>query len=471
VSIENLGPILSEKCRLPPDSKLILGFSGGPDSLALLHALSNERLNLIAAHLDHGIREDSATDAKDAEALAADLGIPFLTKRKDVPLHADRHSMSIEEAAREVRYEFLFRVAAQKNADGVAVAHNADDQVETVLMHLLRGSGSAGLRGMTWRSSPNPWSTTIPLIRPFLCTWRTEIMDYIQSNGLQPLHDESNMDSTYFRNRLRNELLPRLDEVAPGIRTRLLQTAALLAAESEFLEIQAEHAWKRCLSLSVEGCFQLDRSAFLDEPLALQRLLLRRAAIQLLPGVRDLDFESVQLALSIARQGGTSPVDWFAGLCIFVEEEKIWIAGWEVDLPVEWPQIENPVHLEIPINITVGNRWSFQFEEKKPANVYTNTDGYQAWLDYDRVGDELVLRSRKPGDRFQPLGMEDGSQKLSDFMINHRMPKRAREKWPLLCKGDEIIWVPGYQLAHSYRLRDDTARSLHVSLVRKNGSQ
>jgi tRNA(Ile)-lysidine synthase len=470
MSIEILGRILSEKCKVSPDSTIILGFSGGPDSLALMHALIKERVKLIAAHLDHSIRTGSASEAKAAAEMAAEYGIPILTERKDVPTYANSNSMSIEEAARELRYEFLFRAAGQEKARAVIVAHNADDQVETVLMHLLRGSGSAGLRGMTWRSTPNPWSVDIPLVRPFLGTWRSEIMDYVLANGLKPLEDVSNLDSTYFRNRLRHEVLPNLEDVAPGIKTRLHQTADLLAAESEFLGNQAEYAWKRCVSSRGESYIQLDRPAFIEEPQAMQRLVLRRAAGQLRTSLRDLDFDDIQRAWNYIQNGRPTPQDWFGGLFILIEGEKIWISDWDTDLPVEWPQIDSAIHLEIPVEIPIGNRWSFQFEEIKPMEMPTNANAYQAWLDCDHIGEELVLRRRKPGDRFQPLGMENGSQKLSDFMINQKMPKRARAKWPLLCRGDEIIWVPGYQLAHSYRLRDETTRSIHVSLVRKNGS-
>lgn len=468
----NLAQILEEDCFIDPEKSVTLGFSGGPDSLALLHALHREGVQVLVAHLDHALRPESAQEALQAEAVAANYSYPFFTERADVTGYARQHSMSVEEAARELRYEFLFRVATGHGAQAVAVAHNADDQVETVLMHLLRGAGSRGLRGMSVRSLPNPWSDAIPLIRPLLGFWRQEILDYGQAHGLQPILDQSNLDTTYFRNRLRHELLPLLEKFSPGVKGRLHQTAELLAAEAAIIDAQAELAWMRCLRHHAENFIQLDRRVFMDEPLASQRLLLRRAAKTLRPSLRNLDYTAIQHALELLGHPTTAPQDWLAGLCLLVEGDHLWIADWDSDLPAEWPQSPaQDIHLEVPAALELNLGWRLKMDQTRLGrrNARDNQDPFQAILDQDRVGDELVLRRRRSGDRFQPLGMESGSQKLSDFMINERLPKRARESWPLLCKGGEIVWVPGFQLAHPYRWREDSRRALLVRLSRSNG--
>jgi tRNA(Ile)-lysidine synthase len=464
----NFRRILDSECQIDPTKPIVLGFSGGPDSLALLHTLHEEGLTVIVAHLDHGLRLESAQEAVHAEKVAWDYGYPFVTERADVADFAAKHTMSIEEAARERRYEFLFRTAAESGAQAVAVAHNADDQVETVLMHLLRGAGPRGLRGMSMRSLPNPWNETIPLVRPLLGVWHQEIMAYCAANDLRPVIDQTNLDTMYFRNRLRHELLPNLEQFSPGVKQRLYQTADLLAAEGEALDGLAEEAWRRCLSKLAGNYIQLSRIAVLDEPLALQRLVVRHAAETLRPGLRDLDFALVQKALDLIQHPLLAPQDWLAGLCILVEGDRLWLADWDADLPVDWPQAPAAeIHVEVPGDISLDQNWRLELREVSEfGDASSNTDPFQAWLDSRRLGDELVLRRRQPGDRFQPLGMEQGSLKLSDFMINEKMPRRARETWPLLCKGDEIVWVPGYQLAHPYCVQAESRQTIHARLLR-----
>ena len=468
---ENLARILREDCRIDSEKPITLGFSGGPDSLALLHALHQIGIPVLVAHFDHGMRPESPQEAHQAGAVAASYGYSFFTQRADVASYARRNSMSLEEAARKLRYEFLFGIAADHDAQAVAVAHNADDQVETVLMHLLHGAGPGGLRGMPARLLPNPWSQTFPLIRPLLGFWRQEILDYCQTNGLLPMFDQSNLDTTFFRNRLRHELLPQLERISPGLKRRLHQTANLLAAESAIVHDLAENTWKRCLSLSGEDFIKLNRNAVQDEPLALQRLLFRRAAEMLRPGLRDLDYAAVENALYLLKRPMPSPRDWLAGLCLLVEGDHIWVADWEADLPFDWPQAPaSVIHIELPAEVQLNHKWRLELrQDTEMRGAVSNADPFQAWLDSNHSGDELVLRRRRPGDRFQPLGMENGSLKLADYFINEKLPRRARDGWPLLCKGDEIVWVPGYQLAHAYRLTYESHRAMHVHLKRSNG--
>ncbi|HEY4718942.1 MAG TPA: tRNA lysidine(34) synthetase TilS, partial [Anaerolineales bacterium] len=274
---DHLKTKLLQECQVASRQKLILGFSGGPDSLALLHALHVLEQPLVAAHLDHGLRPESAIEAEQAGQEAAFLGVPFLSERKDVGTFAEENRLSVEEAARQLRYAFLFKVAERQGASAVAVAHTADDQVETVLMHLLRGAGMAGLRGMAPRLLPNPWSAEIPLVRPILGIWRLEVLEYCAAQGLQPVQDASNQDTIFFRNRMRQDLVPQLETLAPGFKRRLAQSASLVAADYEVLASLTEATWRRCLSQQAAEYLELSRPAFLVELLSLQRAVLRRA--------------------------------------------------------------------------------------------------------------------------------------------------------------------------------------------------
>ena len=466
--LAKLQQMLRKECAVDPRQTLVLGFSGGPDSLALLHALHSLGQPLLAAHLDHGLRPDSAVEARQAESIAKALAVPFVAETAKVGAYAEEQGKSIEEAARELRYRFLFRVAGKRGAQGVAVAHTADDQVETVLMHLLRGAGSAGLRGMAPRLLPNPWNRVLPLVRPLLGVWRREILEYCAANSLQPLQDPSNQDNSYFRNRLRHELVPKMESLAPGFKRRLAQSAQLLAADYELLSFLAEEAWRRCLRQAGSGFLQFDRTLMLAEPLAIQRALLRSALAELRPEHRNLDFAAVERALELARNAGQSgPVDWVAGLYLFVEEDWLWIAAWDRELPVDWPQApEGAVPIGVPGDLALKPGWRLVAKQEvnaKPAAA-RNTSEYETRLDLDAVGEKLVLRRPRPGDRFQPLGLERGSLKLSDFFINVKLPRRARAAWPLVCCGEEIVWVAGLRLAHAYRLQPKSQRVLQLKL-------
>lgn len=446
----------------------VIGFSGGPDSFALLNALHGLGWPLVIAHLDHGLRPESAADAIRAKQQSEVYNFPFVTERAEVSALVAEGGLSVEEAGRNARYEFLFRVAQDRHAQAVVVAHNADDQSETVLMHLLRGAGSAGLRGMALRSLPNSWSTQIPLVRPLLGISRTEILNYCQLHGLNPILDASNNDPAYFRNKLRHEVLPALERVAPGIRLRLQHSAELLAADYGLIEHLAQEAWRRCLAERGPDFVGLDRAMFLAEPLALQRALLRRAAAELRPLQRDVDFRAIELALQAINKAQSAPQDWLAGLCILVEGDRIWLADWDADLPVAWPQIaEDRINIKAPGTQELNNGWRFTLAEDDPnlAAAESNTDRYQAWFDLDVVGDDLELRRAQPGDKVQLLGMQ-GSQSLADLFTNAKLPRRARAAWPLLSKGADIVWVPGLRVAHPFRLQPASRRALHAHLQR-----
>jgi tRNA(Ile)-lysidine synthase len=322
---------------------------------------------------------------------------------------------------------------------------------------------------MSARLLPNLWSDSISLVRPLLHTTRAEILDYVAQRGLQPIIDPSNADATFFRNRLRHELLPILEGYAPGIRTRLQHSAELLAADYALIEQLAGEAWQRCLAERGAGFVGLQRAAFLAEPLALQRAVLRRSAAELRPLQRDVDFVAVERARAAVAGAASGQQDWIAGLSLLIEPERIWVAEWGADLPVTWPQAAaQPIHLEIPAIVQLEAGWRFSLKESIPdlALATNNRDAYQAWLDADAAGEQLMLRRLQPGDRFQPLGMPEESQKLSDLFTNEKLPQRARAAWPLLFAGNQLAWVPGYRLAHPFRLQPSSRRALHAQLMR-----
>ncbi len=478
--IEQFRQYLQEKCYYLPDQRVLVGVSGGPDSLCLLHLLWKLGFPLAVAHLDHNLRPESSADAQYVGEIAASMQIPFYTSREDIGAYANQHMLSIEEAARVVRYRFLFEQATRCQAQAVAVGHTADDQVETVLMHLLRGSGIAGLKGMVAYSLPNPWSQEIPLIRPLLATWRQEIETYLCSTDLQPLQDASNRDTHFFRNRLRHELVPFLEQYNPNLRRLAWQMADTLAEEDRVLLDWAQAAWDSCLVGQGENWLAINSSELSGQALALQRRLVRRAVHQLRPGLRDLDYAAVGRAIDAINTSGAC--DLVGGLRLWRDDSLVWIATWEAEIPALgldgqlWPQLpsRNAIDLPLPGAIDLDGGWRLTAElvAATPEIItaaLSNQDPYQANLDADLLfttGAALELRTRRPGDRFQPLGLEGHSLKLSDFFINRKLPHRARDRWPLLVCGETIAWIPGLQLAHNFRLHEDSTRIVHLQLAR-----
>jgi len=393
---------------------------------------------------------------------------------EDVLEFARRRRKSIEEAAREARYQFLFTQAREHAAQAVGVGHTADDQVETVLMHFLRGAALEGLGGMAHRSLPNPWSESIPLIRPLLGIWRTEIKAYCQERGLQPVTDLSNQDVTFFRNRLRHELIPYLETYNPAIRKIIWRMAQVLQGDLQVVTQALASAWESCFVEGSNDYIALDRENFHAHPLAIQRRIIRHAIGQLRKDIRDVGFEVVGRALDLIHQGvDTEAIDLVAGLQLVLEPERIWIADWKIDLPRgEWPLLEEAIHINaLPVRLDLPGGWKFVADilpltPGLRAEIQGNVDGYKGWLAREAVELPLTLRCRLPGDRFSPLGMNGYVIKLSDFMINEKIPVRARDTWPLVCHAHVILWVPGYRIAHPYRVREDTREVIMMQMFR-----
>jgi tRNA(Ile)-lysidine synthase len=471
--LEKLLNILQQECHILADSSILIGVSGGPDSLCLLDLLIQAGYPLRVATFNHLLRPQSGQEVERVRQYCTDRQIELVTGQADVRQHARDLGLSIEAAARELRYAFLFQQAQQYAAHAVAVGHTADDQVETILMHLLRGTGPSGISGMNFRSLPNPWSTTIPIIRPLLSTWRKEIIQYIDEHQLSASQDQSNLDRRFLRNRLRHNLLPMLESYNPNIRKALWKTAQVLSDEQIVLNQVSESAWQECIGLQSTDAIQLNASHFTKQPAAIQRSLLRKAIGHLNPGLRDIDFEAIERARQFIQVPSQSfRMDLIAGIQLLYETGQIWLTRREANLPDQhWPQlaISTPRHLDIPSKWLISQEWELQasfrhLDEKTRQNALNNTDPFQIWLDLDPLELPLVLRTRLPGDRFQPLGMNGHSMRLSDFFINQKLPRRARDRWPLICVADEICWIPGFRGSHAFRLTDQTSRAVHLTM-------
>ena len=481
-----------------PGETLVVGVSGGPDSLCLLHLLRRLapelRLWLHVAHLHHGLRGAEAdADAAFVAELADCWGLPCTVGRADVAALACEAGLSLEEAARQARYRFLAEVAEAGGASTLAVGHNADDQAETVLMHFLRGSGAAGLRGMLPKTPSDDYrllqavsdaghdaakrrsftaegaedaelfisssalsafsavisgtdggivdpppssdphvtreaSSPLHLVRPLLSIPRAEIEAYCADYRLAPRTDRSNEDTAFFRNRLRHELLPILETYNPGIRDVLAHTAEVLAGDHAVLSRAVEAAWTALVSVEGPEEVRFSLPVWRGLPLGLQRATLREAIHRLRRSVRNINWEHVERAVWLAREGHTGQAATLAaGLELQIGYDSLRVAGeaapWQVDLP----QLSESLILHAPGVTAIGGGWQVSAErlrrDEAPVD-FVDADPWTAYLDAEAVGDALILRPRAPGDRFCPLGLAGHSVKLNEFMIDAKIAGR-----------------------------------------------
>jgi tRNA(Ile)-lysidine synthase len=473
--LENIETILHDQCKLMKDRPIIVGVSGGPDSLCLLEVLHQAGYLITVAHFNHKLRSESDADANLVEQTATRLTLPFVVDDGDVRAYAEGEGLSIEEAARNLRYCFLFKQARKIGAQAVAVAHTADDQVETVLMHFLRGAGLAGLKGMAYTTRLPVFDANIPLVRPLLNVWREEIIIYCAANGLRPHYDSSNEAINFLRNRLRHLLIPMLETYNPKFREAVSHTSQSLAADHAFLTETVDAEWNKCVVRHNPDYIIFDGEKLAARSIGLRRNLVRRA-ISILRPSQDVNYAALERASTfISSPHGPTRVDLKGGLRLFREASHFIIATPEAGLDIyKWPQmpIDKPaLTVTIPAQVELSGGWKFTSEHwHLPAlaqeQAEKNQDQFQVWLDAEMLPESLELRTRQPGDRFEPLGMNGHSQKLSDFFVNEKLPQRARERWPLLCLGNTVIWVPGYRPAHPYRLQSASRSVMYFSLTR-----
>jgi tRNA(Ile)-lysidine synthase len=483
--LAKVGQAIDRHGLLAEGETVVVGVSGGPDSLCLLHVLNRLRegygIELHVAHLDHRLRGlESEEDAAFVARLAEEWGLPATVEARDVPQLARESKLAIEEAARQARYSFLGQVAQAVGARRIAVGHNADDQTETIVMHWLRGAGLAGLRGMLPQTDlgkmrleaawPDHPPLHLHLIRPLLETSRTEIEAYCRQHGLKPRFDRSNLDTTYYRNRLRHELIPYLESYNPNIREVVRRSAQVIGDDYSFLQAELKRVWPVVVS-SESGeaiTFDLDRWRALST--SQQRSTLREAVHRLRRSLRNINWIHIENALSAlrAKPAGTQ-VTLPQGLMLTIGYHDFTVVDEGYVPEVDWPllfvesfPVAVPGVTELP-----DSDWCLEAaiigREKLGEDYLDNPDPWQASLDYERVGAELVLRQRCSGDRFQPLGLGGHEKSLHTFMIDVKIPRSLRGFLPIVASSRHIVWVAGWRVDERAKITESTERVLHLA--------
>ena len=472
--LSEIASVIKDTCELNPEQAVLVAVSGGPDSLCLMDIMIQAGYPIIVAHFNHKLRPESNREADSLKKMLAKKHIRSVFGSEDVSAFAKSGCLSIETAARELRYKFLFEQAIEYKAQALAVGHSADDQVETVLMHFLRGAGLRGMGGMMYRSFLPNFNENIPIVRPLLGVWREEISTYCATHELKPYQDPSNESLDFLRNRIRHELIPELETYNPRIRESILRSARSLRDDQSTMLDILDSAWKECLITETEGLVSMDGIKLSGHSRGLQRNLIRRALERVEPSLSNMRFSVLDVAAEYLATHKFGRLDLTQGVHLYLEGNLVYVARKGIELPTGgWPQMpqkQESLKLQIPGQLKLSGDWIFSSEQGPlPASALekalNNADPFQVWLDAKRLPENMELRARRPGDRFAPLGMQAQSMKLSDFFINEKLPQRARAGWPLLCSEATVIWVPGFRPAQPFRLTEKTRHILYFAVT------
>ena len=453
---------------IEPGDHIMAGISGGADSVCLLFVLEalREQLSfkLTAVHVEHGLRgEESLADAAFVEVLCQERGIPCQVFHVDMAGEAERRGLSMEEAGRELRYACFSKACEEIGANKIAVAHQQEDQAETLLLHLFRGTGLRGLCGMA------PIRGMI--IRPLLEVSRSDIEQWLTSQGISWRTDKTNLETAYTRNRLRLELLPYVEKkIQPRATQHLAKTAGRLGQVQDYLDRQAAGAYKACVEEELreplyreapgraEKKVRIHLEALGQQEPLMRTLVLQQALTRLGKGLRDIeaahlealqDLTEKETGKALTLPGGLVARREYGSLLLEEKKKRDSFCFTEVT--------------KIPgIYESKGLTWRFSVEDMKkcwgiPEKTYTK------WFDYDKIKKCLSIRTRNPGD-FLEINREHGRKKLKDYLIDCKIPRQEREELLLLTEGQHVIWILGRRISEAYKVTKQTRRLLKVEV-------
>jgi tRNA(Ile)-lysidine synthase len=453
---------------------VLVGVSGGPDSVALVHILlalaPKFSFQVAIAHLNHCLRQDeSARDEAFVVALAEQMDLPVHVERQDVRRYQKNHHLSLEEAARQVRYRFYHATASKFGYEKIALGHHSDDNAELILMVLLRGSGPLGLSGI-------PPVRDDKIVRPLIDIKRHEIMDYIAVKGLDCVVDSSNRDTQYLRNKVRNRLIPELKaEYNPKLIDSLNRLAAILDAEERWIENLIQPIFKKVIDFEKQGRIGFGIEQLNQQTIAVRRRLIRWAILKVKGNLRRIAFVHVEAAVKLAQKGADSgSLDLPDRIRIFRQNDVLIISGEAQNLrhlasaPLFSSTPDYEYRLSRPGEIFIKEaalkiRFSETPREHTPDWRSSGEGTRVSYFDMDKIRFPLVIRNFRPGDRFSPLGMT-GRQKLKKFFIDHKVSRAERKKCPILLSRNQIIWVVGHRLDNAVKIGSQTRRLLKAEL-------
>ena len=440
--------------------KIVIGVSGGHDSMTLLYVLESLKKELefeiVVAHINHGIRGDESDgDEQYVKTISEQLELPFYSCKVNMDEYAKQHKMTSEESGREIRYDFFRKILKSVGGTKIAVAHNKNDQAETLIMRFMRGTGIDGLRGMEFK--------TKNIIRPLLEVERNDIEKYCEELSLSPRIDRTNAMPIYGRNKVRLELIPYIEETFnSGIINTLSRTSEIMKKDSDFLMNYSNEKYLEVLKGSNPSSVVLDIKKMSTLHEAIKTRVIRHGIESLNSNLKGIEKKHIEDILKLINMDKT-------GKKINITNNIIVKISYG-DLVLE--KNTNIEKLSFSYKLEVGSTKSIdELNSKIKARVYflgsTNIDfnnNLVKCFDYDNIKSEIYVRNRRNGDKFTPFGM-NGSKKLKDFFIDEKIPKEVRNQVPLVLDGEDIIWVVGHRISEKYKVSSNTKNVLVLEYI------
>ncbi len=462
--LEQVKRTIDQHHLLKKGDRLIVGVSGGMDSMVLFHILNTLRktfdLSLIVAHVNHGLRpEESEREAELVHQESKRFDCPFEYGQFNVKEFQKKTGLSLQDAARKIRFQFYQTLLEKYGAHKVALGHNADDQVETVLLNLFRGSGLKGLKGMLPMREGR-------VIRPLLEVWRDEIESFALDHGIPYLTDSSNLQRRSLRNKIRLDLIPLLEkEYSPNFKAIVNKISKILREENDCLEKKTEKIFHQMVQRGGD-VLSLRVSEYRSLHPSLQRRVLERLIENLVRDRLTMEEEERWPIDSVMKKLNKPYDNFILELSQDIYLEKSYdtfmlkkgrvrrIPPFEVELTLPGRTFIKEIGQEILV------------EELEPGVQVKelNISSQVAFFDLGSLKFPLKVRNFRPGDRFQPLGVK-GTQKLKEFFIDHKIPRFERMKVPLLISGEMIAWVMGYRISEKVKVTEKTERILKVEFI------
>ncbi|WP_427339292.1 tRNA lysidine(34) synthetase TilS [Caloranaerobacter sp. DY30410] len=438
---------------------ILVGVSGGPDSMALLYVLreAKEKIDfkLYVAHVNHGVRgKEADEDEEFVRKVSDELGIPFYSIKVDMSKYAKENKLSEEEAGREIRYNFFRQVLSQLGNGKIAVAHNKNDQAETLVMRFIRGTGLDGLKGMDYKNGD--------IIRPLLDVSRDEIEKYIKENNIEVRIDKTNFKPIYSRNKIRLELIPFIKEnFNKNFIDTIYRTSRLMAIDSDFLKKYALEKYEQMIHKETKNKIIINTEKFSKQHDSIKSRILRIAIEKLLGHIKGIEEKHIYDAINLVFNNNTGKrinlpknIQISIGYGYFTVEK--------IDLKDEITNYEYIINIEKSTKID-ELKCEIITEVLDVNEVDIKNNRFIKYFDYDKIYGNLYIRNRRPGDKFFPLGMK-GKKKLKDFFIDLKIPRDIRDKIPLLVDDRNIIWVVGYRISEIYKIKPETKRVLKIQI-------
>ena len=454
--LERFRSFVAEKGLIPDGAKVLVGYSGGADSTCLLHLLHLAKVSCVAAYLHHGQRAEADQELEGCAAFAESLGIPFVSGRADVPRLSKDRGIGIEEAGREARYAFFEEAGKQTGCDLIATAHTKTDLAETVLLNLIRGTGLAGLSGIPARRAN--------IVRPLLPFTRAETHEYCLAQGLRTIVDPTNADTRFARPRLREHVMPQLQQIHPAAEEAIARLASMVEEEDSFLDSAAAAALERgeiplngnLRFLTLDAEVRFDRNYLKHLPPVLLRRAVRLIA-EALGGKLDYD-QTLEIARALESEEATGSIT--------TEEGKVVFSWTDVHLHAECAESDNSFRANLPIPGATANAahgWKLTAALEDASDRRIIRESLDVQVDMDGFRGPLHYRSVQPGDKLRPLG-GTGTRKLSDLLGEAGLTMMARRRLPIICDIIGPIWVPGVALEERVRVAPGSKKALRLVL-------